>query len=613
MRCSTARPAPAEVRELDTLLAGDSAARAEFEDLRQLFDGLAQIPKVYPPEGLVASVMAAVTVPPAPEAGADQLFSLSRVIGETSEETRASIPGKSATVPQGFQPGPYIRGKQMNEEQRGSFGKRKAWIGAGIAAVAAVVAVSFVDYPPTGKDTTGTIVPAQRYQAPQMTAGDVKVGAPSATQAGQPGAIGNAGVAGRDGLDASRNALDASRSALDASRSALDASRSALDGVNRSALDGANRSALDASRNALDGSRSALDASRSALDGANRNALDASRSALDASRSALDGVNRSALDGASRNALDASRSALDASRSALDASRNALDASRNALDGANRNALDASRNALDASRSALDGASRNAADGASRNALDASRNALDASRSALDGASRNATRRPAQRGRRPAQRGRRRSATRSTGSATRSTGSATRSTGSATRSTGSATRSTGSATPHPTDRRRLGPCPTQLGHIGIPPALEPAVCIWAPPPYAPGGHYAFGEGDVRNRLLCVLLACMPAVAAADASPVGISQMFTKDLRLYYYDYLSDLAPLRGAHVHELACMAAAVHGLDTVRADDRTVAGCRGLRQRPHVRRRRTTCWSSTWRRFRTRSRRFRRASACTS
>ena len=48
---------------------------------------------------------------------------------------------------------------------------------------------------------------------------------------------------------------------------------------------------------------------------------------------------------------------------------------------------------------------------------------------------------------------------------------------------------------------------------------------------------------MRSRLLCLLLALMPtAVAAADVSPVGISQIFTKDLRLYYYDYLSDLAP-----------------------------------------------------------------------
>jgi len=47
---------------------------------------------------------------------------------------------------------------------------------------------------------------------------------------------------------------------------------------------------------------------------------------------------------------------------------------------------------------------------------------------------------------------------------------------------------------------------------------------------------------VRHRLWCLLLALLPVAAAADESPVGISQIYTKDLRLYYYDYLSYLAP-----------------------------------------------------------------------
>lgn len=47
---------------------------------------------------------------------------------------------------------------------------------------------------------------------------------------------------------------------------------------------------------------------------------------------------------------------------------------------------------------------------------------------------------------------------------------------------------------------------------------------------------------MRNRLLCLLLALMPAAAVADQSPVDISYVETKDLRLYYYDYLSYLAP-----------------------------------------------------------------------
>jgi hypothetical protein len=50
-------------------------------------------------------------------------------------------------------------------------------------------------------------------------------------------------------------------------------------------------------------------------------------------------------------------------------------------------------------------------------------------------------------------------------------------------------------------------------------------------------------GDhVRERILCVLFALMATTAAADESPVGISQVDTKDLRLYYYDSLNYLVP-----------------------------------------------------------------------
>ena len=47
---------------------------------------------------------------------------------------------------------------------------------------------------------------------------------------------------------------------------------------------------------------------------------------------------------------------------------------------------------------------------------------------------------------------------------------------------------------------------------------------------------------MRERILCVLLALMATTAAADESPVGISEVDTKDLRLYYYDSLSYLVP-----------------------------------------------------------------------
>jgi len=47
-----------EAAVLERHLASDPAAREEFDALRRLFDGLSRVPKAYPPEGLVASVMA---------------------------------------------------------------------------------------------------------------------------------------------------------------------------------------------------------------------------------------------------------------------------------------------------------------------------------------------------------------------------------------------------------------------------------------------------------------------------------------------------------------------------------------------------------------------------
>ena len=48
----------AEARELARVLAAEPAARTEFDHLRRLFDGLSRVPKAFPPEGLVAAVMA---------------------------------------------------------------------------------------------------------------------------------------------------------------------------------------------------------------------------------------------------------------------------------------------------------------------------------------------------------------------------------------------------------------------------------------------------------------------------------------------------------------------------------------------------------------------------
>ncbi len=139
-----------ESAELDRHLAADPAVRAQFDALRQMFDGLAGVPKAFPPEGLVAAVMARLPVQPARRTRLAQLFSSSNVIRLTSKETRGSNPGKFTTAHDNTEPGPFLRGANMTEQQRGSFGKRKVWIGAGIAAAAAIVVVSsgVVDFPP---------------------------------------------------------------------------------------------------------------------------------------------------------------------------------------------------------------------------------------------------------------------------------------------------------------------------------------------------------------------------------------------------------------------------------------------------------------------------------
>jgi anti-sigma factor RsiW len=196
---------PGEVQDLERLLASNPATREEFQDLQRLFDGLKGVPKAFPPEGLVHSVMASLPPHgqhrPAGQRPAGwgrvlQLFSRSRVIGASSNEAPGANPGKSATVHPISQRGPSSRGKNMSEQNNSSVGKRKIWIGAGIAAAAAIVAVSTGVLPPSGKDTAGTIVPATRYQAPQNTAADVKLGDPSAMQSAQTSPVGGANAGG---------------------------------------------------------------------------------------------------------------------------------------------------------------------------------------------------------------------------------------------------------------------------------------------------------------------------------------------------------------------------------------------------------------------------------
>ena len=175
-----------EARELEQRLAADSGARSRFEELQRLFDGLESIPQPFPPEGLVASVMANIPQIPLPGRHSDQLLPRRGVIGPDTNQIRGTGPGQRTESPSFFQPWAFFRSAIMSEQNGGFSNKRKIWIGGAIAAAAAVVAFSTLVQPTTdGKDTAGTIMPAQRYQAPQSAVQDV--GGPGTTVAGTQG------------------------------------------------------------------------------------------------------------------------------------------------------------------------------------------------------------------------------------------------------------------------------------------------------------------------------------------------------------------------------------------------------------------------------------------
>ena len=164
----------AEARELDAVLARDAKAKDEFDELRSLFDGLATVPQRFPPEGLVAAVTARLGELPAARTDADQLFAPSGVFGASSKDVRGGTPRNKAAVDRVFPLWSFFRGDTMSESTSGFSGKRKLLIGGGLAVAAVAVAVSTGLFPPS-TDTAGTIVPADRYRAPQITADDVKV------------------------------------------------------------------------------------------------------------------------------------------------------------------------------------------------------------------------------------------------------------------------------------------------------------------------------------------------------------------------------------------------------------------------------------------------------
>ena len=155
----------AEARELEMRLVADPAARVEFEGWKRLFEALGAVPKEHAPEGLVASIAAAIPQAPGAAGGASQPFPAQRVLGHT-------LFGVSRRAP--------IRSVTMTEQTtRRIFAHRKAWLGAGVAAAAAVVVAQVAFDFPLAKDVVGTVIPAQRYRAAQNGSEQVQLGAPA--------------------------------------------------------------------------------------------------------------------------------------------------------------------------------------------------------------------------------------------------------------------------------------------------------------------------------------------------------------------------------------------------------------------------------------------------
>jgi len=173
----------AEARELELRLAADPAARAEFDDWQRLFHALGEVAQEHAPEGLVASVTAALPSPPRTAGDRGQPFPDRRVLGHT----RFGFPRRVLGESRAMQP-PHVasstptRSITMTQQSR-IFAHRKAWLGAGIVAAAAVVVAQVAFDFPVAKDVVGTVAPAERYRAAPNGSEDVKLGVPAGATA----------------------------------------------------------------------------------------------------------------------------------------------------------------------------------------------------------------------------------------------------------------------------------------------------------------------------------------------------------------------------------------------------------------------------------------------
>ena len=289
---------PEETQALDAVLVRDADAAEEFDSWKAMFAAMHAMPMAHPPEGLVASVTA--RLPAAEKSSAvHQLSSRATVFASGQTRTTSFSNGLRTIFRRSSRSDPTEGYGHMNTN-------RKIWAGGAVAVVALGVVIFATGRPPKSDDVTGTVMPAERYRAPQSGAEAIKLGEQSTgkpiaapteatgVQAAKTEANLSADRAANLSADRSAN-LSADRAAnLSADRSAnLSADRAANLSADRSAAKTADRSAnLSADRAAnLSADRSAnLSADRAAAKTADRAAnLSADRAAsLQADRAAAE-------------------------------------------------------------------------------------------------------------------------------------------------------------------------------------------------------------------------------------------------------------------------------------------------------------------------------------
>jgi hypothetical protein len=167
---------PEQARELERLLAGDPAAQSEFEGWQRVFQALERMPRACPPQVLVAAVSAAMARRPAPHRTSHQLFARPGVLGHRHLADRSTSSRIRATFRRLRRSETLEETDVMSEQKNVGFGNRKLWAGGAVAVLVVGVAIFTFDYPPKGEDVVATIVPAERYQAPQAGAEAIKLG-----------------------------------------------------------------------------------------------------------------------------------------------------------------------------------------------------------------------------------------------------------------------------------------------------------------------------------------------------------------------------------------------------------------------------------------------------